>query len=115
MAEFGEWTRKGGTLTDVTAQKEYGVTHDFIVEGIRVGKLEYRESSIWGNPTFKILRTQLEHFIAERLGAEYLARGKTETELRTVKGEISAARKKLTALESRKAELEQAMKTLHDR
>jgi hypothetical protein len=35
MAEYGEWNRKGASLSDVTAQKEYGVTRDFIVEGIR--------------------------------------------------------------------------------
>jgi len=39
MAEYGEWNRKGATLSDVTAQKEYGVSRDFIVEGIKVGKL----------------------------------------------------------------------------
>jgi hypothetical protein len=33
MAEHGEWNRKGAVLSDVTAQKEYGVTRDFIVEG----------------------------------------------------------------------------------
>jgi hypothetical protein len=26
MAEYGEWDRKGAVLSDVTAQKEYGVT-----------------------------------------------------------------------------------------
>ena len=26
MAEYGEWNRKGAALSDVTAQKEYGVT-----------------------------------------------------------------------------------------
>jgi hypothetical protein len=31
MAEYGEWNRKGAVLSDVTAQKEYGVTRDFIV------------------------------------------------------------------------------------
>lgn len=50
MAEYGEWNRKGATLSDVTAQKEFGVSRDFIVKGIRAGKLEYREGSIWGNP-----------------------------------------------------------------
>ena len=30
MAEYGEWNRKGAVLSDVTAQKEYGVTRDFI-------------------------------------------------------------------------------------
>jgi hypothetical protein len=40
MAEYGEWNRKGAVLSDVTAQKEYGVTRDFIedhaeIEGAR--------------------------------------------------------------------------------
>jgi hypothetical protein len=46
MAEYGEWNRKGATLSDVTAQKEYGVGRDFIVKGIRAGKLEFREGEI---------------------------------------------------------------------
>jgi hypothetical protein len=46
MAEYGEWNRKGATLSDVTAKKEYGVDRDFIVKGIRAGKLEYREGVI---------------------------------------------------------------------
>jgi hypothetical protein len=50
MAEYGEWNQKGATLSDVTAQKEFGVSREFIVKGIRSGKLEYREGSIWGNP-----------------------------------------------------------------
>src|SRR5450759_4514092 len=50
MAEYGEWNRKGATLSDVTAKKEYGVDRDFIVKGIRAGKLEFREGAIWGNP-----------------------------------------------------------------
>ena len=33
MAEYGEWTRKGATLSDVTARKVYGVSYDFIVKG----------------------------------------------------------------------------------
>ncbi len=63
MAEHGEWTRKGAVLSDVTAQKEYGVTREFIVEGIKAGKLEFREGSVWGNPYFRILRSQLEQYI----------------------------------------------------
>ena len=39
MAEYGEWNRKGATLSDVTAQKEYGVSRDFIVRGIQTGRL----------------------------------------------------------------------------
>ena len=108
MAQDGEWNRKGATLSDVTAQKEYGVSRDFIVKGIRAGKLEYREGAIWGNPYLRILRSQLERYIAERLGSSHLADAKTQTELRKVNKKISALRKKLTALQARKAEIEQA-------
>jgi len=34
MAEYGEWNRKGATLSDATAKKEYGVDRDFIVKGL---------------------------------------------------------------------------------
>ena len=56
MAEYGEWNRKGAVLSDVTAQKEYGVTRDFIIKGIQVGKLEYREGAVWGNLYVRVLR-----------------------------------------------------------
>jgi hypothetical protein len=57
MAEHGEWNRKGAVLSDVTAQKEYGVNRDFIVKGIQAGKLEYREGAVWGNPFLRVLRS----------------------------------------------------------
>ena len=109
MAEYGEWTQKGATLSDVTAEKEYGVSREFIVEGIRAGKLEYREGSVWGNPYLRILRSQLEKYIKERLGAKQLGGKKAAAELRKVKKEIGSLRIKLKALEKLKAELEATM------
>lgn len=108
MAEYGEWNRKGATLSDVTAQKEYGVTRDFIVKGIRDGKLEYREGSIWGNPYLRVLRSQLEQYIVGQLGRKHLAAEATQTELRKIGKEIAGLRRKLAMLEARKAELEGA-------
>jgi len=89
MAEYGEWNRKGAVLSDVTAEKEFGVTHDFIVKGIQAGKLEYREASVWGTPFLNRLRSQLESYIADQLGSEYLASKKSGTELRAIKKEIA--------------------------
>ena len=111
MAEYGEWNRKGAALSDVTAQKEYGVTRDFIVKGIQAGKLEYREGAVWGNPYLRVLRSQLELHIVAQLGSEYLTSKKYQTELRVISKEIAETRKKLAALEARKAELERAIKT----
>jgi hypothetical protein len=109
MAEYGEWNRKGAVLSDVTAGKEYGVTRDFIVKGIQAGALECREGSVWGNPYLRILRSQLEPYIAAQLGPEYLARKKSETELHAVKKEIADLSKRLCALEARKDTLERAL------
>lgn len=110
MAEYGEWNRKGATLSDVTAQKELGVSRDFIVKGIRAGKLEYREGSMWGNPYIKVLRSQLELYIAEQHGADRLSQGKNQTELRGIKKEMTVLKKRLSELQARKAELETAMR-----
>ncbi len=106
MAEYGEWNRKGATLSDATAKKEYGVDRDFILEGIRAGKLEYREGAIWGNPYLRLLRRQLEQYITEELGAGRLASGKKKTELRKIKKEIASLKKRLKKLEVRRSELE---------
>jgi hypothetical protein len=111
MAEYGEWNRKGATLSDKTAKKEYGVSRDFIVKGINAGCLEYKEGSIWGNPYIKILRSQLEQYIVEELGTEYLTVGKTQTELRKIKKEMTGLKKKLKELQARKDQLEKQIKT----
>ena len=110
MADYGEWNRKGATLSDVTAMKEYGVSRDFIAKGIRAGQLEYREGAIWGNPYLRVLRSQLERYIAAELGGDRVATGKIETELRKIRKETAALKKRLRALDARKTELEKALK-----
>ena len=106
MAEYGEWNRKGATLSDVTAKKEYGVDYTFIVNGISAGKLEYRKGNMWGNPYLKVLRGQLEQLITEKFGAEYLVEQNRQTELRVIKKEMTTVKKRLKELEARKTELE---------
>jgi hypothetical protein len=109
MAEIGEWTTKGATLSDVTALKDYGVSRDFIVAGIRAGQLEYREGAVWGNPFLRILTSQLERYINEQLGPDYLAHRKMQTELRKIKTEMASLKKKLSVLQARKTEIETTM------
>ncbi len=106
MTEYGEWNRKGATLSDATAKKEYGVDRDFIVKGIRAGKLEYREGAIWGNPYLRLLRSQLERYIAEELGADRLSSSNNQTELRKIKKEMADLKKRLDELQARRTELE---------
>ena len=112
MAEYGEWNRKGAVLSDVTAQKEYSVTRDFIVKGVQAGELEFREGAVWGNPyLLRILRSQLERYIVARLGSEYLGNKKSHNELHAIRKEIAELKKKLAVLEARKAALEYEIKT----
>jgi len=110
MAEYGEWNQKNATLSDVTAKKEYGVEQAFIIKGIQTGKLEYRDGAIWGNPYLRVLRSQLEEFIAEELGKKYLMRAKAKSELRKIKKEISTFKKNLKNLQIRQIELEELLK-----
>jgi hypothetical protein len=106
MAEYGEWNRKGATLSDVTARREYGVDSDFIVKGINAGRLEYREGAIHGNPYIRVLRGQLEAYIAEELGGDYLRSWREKTDLREIKREVAQLRKRLDELLARRAEIE---------
>jgi len=110
MAEYGEWNRKGATLSEVTAKAEYGVSRDFIVKGIETDRLEYRDGAIWGNPYLRILRSQLEKYITEELGEDYLVRVKAQTKLRRIKKEISELKKKLNVLQNRKTDLEESLR-----
>ena len=52
------------------------------------------------------MRSQLEKYIKEQLGAARLSAGKNTDELRKITKEIAALKKKLLGLEARKAELE---------
>jgi hypothetical protein len=90
MAEHGEWNRKGAVLSEATAQKEYGLTRDFIEKGIRAGQLECRQGSVWGNPYFRVLRSQLERYIGENLGKDYLESKKNAIELDAINKELRA-------------------------
>jgi hypothetical protein len=110
MAEYGEWIRKGAVLSDVTAQKEYGVSRDFIVQGIEAGELEFRQGVVQGNPYLRVLRRQLEAYMAAQLGSKVLPSRKSEAELRAVRKEIASLKRKLAELEARKAKLEGAGK-----
>jgi hypothetical protein len=82
------------------------------VKGIRAGKFEYRERSIWGNPYLRILRGQLEQYIAGELGTEHLLSGKDQAELRKIKKEMAGLKKRLCELEERKTEMEKRTKKM---
>lgn len=60
MNHYGEWIRKGATLSDKTARLEYGLTQDETYTAIDAGTLHYRPGEMHGNPWVRLLRREVE-------------------------------------------------------
>ena len=68
------WSEKGATLSDKSARKEFGLTQEEIIEAIRDGKLQYRNANIYGNPYFRLLRSEVETLVSETHDGKYVRR-----------------------------------------
>lgn len=97
-----EWQRKGATLSDKTARKEFGLTQDEIVRAIRAGKLQYREGTVFGNPFLRLLRREVEALVARRHGRDSLKSKRLKAEVARVDRELCQLRVKVAALEKRR-------------
>ena len=60
------WSKKGATLSDKSARKEYGLTQEDIIEAIKAGKLQYRHNNVFGNPYLKLIRSEVEAVVDEK-------------------------------------------------
>jgi hypothetical protein len=75
------WSEKGETLSDVSAQKEFGISRDDIITAIRADKLQYREGNMHGYPWLRLLRHEVEILVIEICGKKYLDEIKIRNEL----------------------------------
>ena len=100
-----EWQRKGATLSDKTAGKEYGLTQDEIVRAIRAGKLHYREASMHGNPWLRLLRREVEALVKKKHGDDYLKDQQAKTVLAGINRKLKQMKTQVAVLEERKAKL----------
>jgi hypothetical protein len=100
-----EWQRKGATLSDKSARKEFGLTQDQIVQGIRAGKLHYQQASMHGNPWLRLLRREVEALVKNKHGDDYLKVQQAKTELDGINRKLKQLRKQIAVLEDRKAKL----------
>jgi len=98
-----EWQRKGATLSDKTARKEFGLTPDEIVRSIRAGELQYRANSIHGSPFLRLLRREVEALVEKKHGGNFLKARQAKTELARVNRELKRLKAQVAALEERKA------------
>ena len=86
------------------AQNEYGVSREFILRGSGPAALRFARDRA-GNLDFKILRSQIEDYIASELGTEYLSGKKCQAGLRAINKKITELKRTLAALEARKVKL----------
>jgi len=100
-----EWQRKGATLSDKTARKEFGLTPDEIVNAIRAGKLQYRDGAMHGNPFLRLLRREVEAMVRKEHGDAFLKDQQVKTELAHVNRDIKRLKTQLATLEDRRAML----------
>jgi hypothetical protein len=100
-----EWQRKGATLSDKTARKEFGLTQEEIVRAIRGGTLRYRRNAVFGNPFLRLLRREVEALVEKKHGYDYLMGRRATTELARINREVKRLKTQIAALEERKSEL----------
>lgn len=100
-----EWRRKGATLSDKTVRKEFGLTQDEIIAAIQAGQLQYRESSIHGNPWLRLLRREVEDLMNSTYNDRQHKQSRAKVELVRVNNELKQVRARLAALEEQRAKL----------
>ena len=83
-----EWSRKGATLSDKTARKEFGLTQDEIVAAIDAGQLQYRVGVIHGNPWLRLLRRELEELMDSSFKDRDHRQRRARAELARVNGDL---------------------------
>src|SRR5260370_40666082 len=100
-----EWQRRGASLSDKTARKEFGLTQDEIAQAIGAGKLHYQKNSVFGNPWLRLLRREVEALVKQKHGENHLKDQKVKSEMTRINRELKRLKIQIAALEQRKSKL----------
>lgn len=98
-----EWRRKGATLSDKTARKEFGLTQDEIEAAIDGGDLQYRVGVIHGNPWLRLLRREVEALMESTYNDREHRRRRAKVQLAQVNRDLKQLRTEVAALEEQRA------------
>ena len=99
------WGQKKETLSDKSAEKEYGISHDEILEAINSRELQYKLGNMHGNPWFRLLRVEVERLVEKKYGYDYLKEKKVNKQLSEINRELKTLKKRILELEKRRDEL----------
>jgi len=100
-----EWSRKGATLSDKNARKEFGLTQDEIVAAIDGGQLQYRVGVIHGNPWLRLLRREVEDLMDSTYNDRHHRQLRAKAELTRIDRELKQLRAQVDALEEQRAKV----------
>lgn len=100
-----EWSRKGATLSDKTARKEFGLTQAEIDAAIDAGQLQYRVGVIHGNPWLRLLRREVEELMTRTYNDRDHRRRRARAELARVDRELKKLRAEVAVLEEHREKL----------
>lgn len=100
-----EWRRKGATLSDKTARKEFGLTQDEIEAAIEAGQLQYRVGVVHGNPWLRLLRSELEALMESTYNDRDHRHRRAKAELARLDRDLKRLRAEVSALEEYRTRL----------
>jgi hypothetical protein len=100
-----DWRRKGATLSDTTARKEFGLTQDEIEAAIDAGQLQYRVGVVHGNPWLRLLRSELEALMESTYNDRDHRHRRAKAELVRVERDLRRLRAEVAALEEHRTKL----------
>ena len=99
------WGKKNETLSDKTAEKEYGLSPCDIMDAINAGELQFREGCTHGYPWLRLLRVEVEQLVDEKYGPDYLKEKLIKKELAEINKQLKALKTRVSELENRKIQL----------
>ena len=100
-----EWRRKGATLSDKTARKEFGLTQNEIEAAIDAGQLQYRLGVIHGNPWLRLLRREVEELVESTYNDRGHQQRRAKAELARIDRDLKRLRAEVAALEAQRSRL----------
>jgi murein DD-endopeptidase MepM/ murein hydrolase activator NlpD len=100
-----EWRRKGATLSDKTARKEFGLTQNEVEAAIDAGQLQYRVGVIHGNPWLRLLRREVEELVESTYNDRDHQQRRAKAELARIDRDLKRLRAEVAALEAQRSQL----------
>jgi len=100
-----EWVQKNATLSHKNAMKEFGLSENQIFQGMKSGKLQYRENYAHGNPYFRVLRSEVKKLAIGINGTIGVEKQEARHRLNEINRQINSFKRKLKSLEKEKNRL----------